>query len=145
MKALTLLLPLVVAATVSCTPFCVNDTLTTPTSYDVRWKHTKQKHTNQTEGGLGISVSGFFPAMSQKKIGLGCGLNWKDGQLYTGFNGGDPDNGVGGGFEWRPNSLSGIVGMHFKDVKINLNVTITDENTVLFNVNGKEFDWSRVV
>ncbi|CBQ71904.1 conserved hypothetical protein [Sporisorium reilianum SRZ2] len=145
MKTFALLLPLVVAATVSCTPFRADDTLTTPTSYDVEWKQTQQKPLNQLEGGLGNSVSGYFPAMSPKKIGLGCGLNWKDGQLHAGFDGGDPDNGIGGGFDWRPDSLSGIVGVHFKDVKINLNVTITDEHMVLFNVNGKELDWSKVV
>ncbi|CDS82121.1 uncharacterized protein SPSC_02941 [Sporisorium scitamineum] len=151
MKTFTLLLPLVAAA--MCTAERVIDKLYPTTvggdcnqnSYDVVWNQTQQTPLNQTVGGLGSSVSGYFPKMSKKKIGLGCGLNWKDGQLHAGFDGGDPDNGIGGGFDWTPNALSGIVGVHFQNTKINLNVTITEENQVLFNVNGKDLDWERVL
>ncbi|TKY87091.1 hypothetical protein EX895_003768 [Sporisorium graminicola] len=152
MKTCTLILPLVFAA-ISCTAArIVHDEHDVPSgpnptsnSYGLSWKQTHEKATNQTQGGLGSSVSGYFPEMSKEKIGLGCGINWGNGSLHAGFDGGDPDNGVGGGFDWKPHALSSIVGVHFKGTKINLNMTITEQNTVLFNVNGFDLDWDKVL
>ncbi|SAM80652.1 uncharacterized protein UBRO_02510 [Ustilago bromivora] len=112
--------------------------------YSVSWKQT-QDHPSSRSGGLGSSVQGRFPAMSSEQIGLGCGVSWKNGQLHAGFDGGDKSSGVGGGFDWRPNSLSGIIGLHYNGEKINLNLTITDTKQVLFNVNGKDLDWRKVL
>ncbi|EST07653.1 hypothetical protein PSEUBRA_002745 [Kalmanozyma brasiliensis GHG001] len=113
--------------------------------YNVTWTQTKAKHIGQTQGALGSSVQGHFPSMSKDQIGMGCGLDWKNGQLHAGFDGGDPNNGVGGGFTWTQHALSSIVGVHFHNTKINLNLTVTDDNEVIFNVNGVRLEWERVL
>ncbi|GAC96277.1 hypothetical protein PHSY_003857 [Pseudozyma hubeiensis SY62] len=119
---------------------------TTPAKpYDVKWKQTRNKFSTQTKGALGSGVEGHFPDMSSLKIGLGCGLNWGDGQIHAGFDGGDPNIGVGGGFTWTRHSLSGIVGVHYDTQKINLNLTITSSDEVLFSVNDKPIDWDKVM
>ncbi|KAJ1028628.1 hypothetical protein NDA16_001794 [Ustilago loliicola] len=134
------LLPIVASAMSLATA----NPISTNQPYSVTWKQT-QTAPSQLSGGLGSSVQGHFPSMSTDQIGLGCGLDWKNGQLHAGFDGGDKDNGVGGGFTWTPHSLSGIVGLQYKDQKINLNLTITDQNEVLFNVNGKDLEWNKVI
>lgn len=113
--------------------------------HDVKWKQTEDKPLSQLKGGLGSSVEGFFPDMSAEKVGLGCGLNWDKGQLHAGFDGGDPNSGVGGGFTWTKQALSSIVGVHFGETKINLNLTVTDQNKVLFTINDKDVDWNQVM
>lgn len=142
------LLPLVASAIISCEAriydpyrYAVGRTPSEP--FGVKWKQTRDSPSRK-HGGLGSSVEGFFPQMSPKKIGMGCGLDWKDGQIHAGFDGGDPDNGAGGGFTWMPNALSSIVGVHYKDTKINLNLTITDRNEVLFSINDRPVDWKKV-
>lgn len=143
MKTVAILLPFVTSAI-----FCSAASIAAeqPSSLsDVTWKQTKSHPTNAEQGGLGSSVEGHFPNMSSDKIGMGCGLNWKDGEIHAGFDGGDPNNGVGGGFTWMQHALSSIVGVHYKDTKINLNLTITEQNEVLFSVDGKNLDWGKVV
>ncbi|GAK63530.1 uncharacterized protein PAN0_003d1735 [Moesziomyces antarcticus] len=117
----------------------------TPESYGVTWKQTKVPTTNQQQGALGASVRGHFPVMSPNETSVGCGLDWSRGQLHAGFNAGDGGNGVGGGFTWLPNALSSVVGVHFRDTKVNVNLTITDDNQVIFSVDGKELDWNKVI
>lgn len=112
--------------------------------YSVSWNQTRE-HPSSHSGKLGSSIQGHFPAMSPRQIGLGCGIDWENGQLHAGFDCGDTVSGVGSGFEWRPHSLSGNIGLHYNGPKINLNLTITDTNQVLFNVNGKELDWQKVL
>lgn len=145
MKTLTLLIPLTLA--VACcqakAPVIVDYLTVKP--YDVTWTQTKDKHIGQAQGALGSSVQGHFPSMSKDQIGMGCGIDWKDGHLHAGFDGGDPTNGVGGGFTWAQHSLSSIVGVHFHGTKINLNLTITDVNEVIFNVNGVKLEWEKVL
>lgn len=117
----------------------------TPESYGVTWKQTKLPTTNQQQGALGGSVKGHFPAMSPNETSVGCGLDWSLGQLHAGFDAGDGGNGVGGGFTWLPNALSSVIGVHFRDTKVNVNLTITDDNQVIFSVDGKELDWNKVI
>lgn len=138
------LIPLVATAITLSTAKPV--TLPNPpfTPYSVSWNQTRTSP-SQTSGGLGSSVQGHFPAMSSDQIGLGCGVNWENGQLHAGFDGGDKNNGVGGGFNWTPHSLAGIVGLRYGEQKINLNLTITDDNEVLFSVNGNQLDWEKVL
>ncbi|ETS62908.1 hypothetical protein PaG_02672 [Moesziomyces aphidis] len=117
----------------------------TSESYGVTWKQTKLPTTNQQQGALGGSVKGHFPAMSPNETSVGCGLDWSLGQLHAGFDAGDGGNGVGGGFTWLPNALSSVIGVHFGDTKVNVNLTITDDNQVIFSVDGKELDWNKVI
>lgn len=145
MKTSCALLALALAAL--CTPAqgtVVSDSLAAK-SHDVTWKQTRGEHLSQSQGALGSSVGGHFPFMSKDKIGMGCGIDWKHGQLHAGFDVGDANNGVGGGFVWTQKALSSIVGVHFKETRINLNLTITEENEVVFNVNGKELVWEKVM
>ncbi|KAJ9478231.1 hypothetical protein PHBOTO_001802 [Pseudozyma hubeiensis] len=119
---------------------------TPPTKpYDVKWKQTQDKSSTQTKGALGSGVEGYFPDMSIQKLGFGCGLNWEQGQIHAGFDGGDPNYGVGGGFTWTHEALSSIVGVHYDKQKINLNLTLTIYNEVLFSVNDKPVDWDKVM
>lgn len=113
--------------------------------YDIHWQQTKEPHTGEYHGGLGSSVNGMFPKMSDSKIGVGCGVNWGNGLVNAGFDGGDGRNGVGGGFSWMPHALSSVVGVQYKDTILNLNLTITEWNQVLFSVNDVELDWNQVV
>ncbi len=83
--------------------------------------------------------------MSPNETSVGCGLDWSLGQLHAGFDAGDGGNGVGGGFTWLPNALSSVIGVHFRDTKVNVNLTITDDNQVIFSVDGKELDWNKVI
>ena len=150
MKTFTLLLPIALSA-MACSagrivdPYKFESGIPAGQPYDVNWKQTREHPTNQKQGGLGSSASGFFPQMSTEKIGMGCGVGWKDGALHAGFDGGDPQNGVGGGFTWMPHAISSVVGVHYKDTKVNLNVTITEGNEVLFSVDGRELDWQKVL
>lgn len=115
-------------------------------SYGVSWKQTADPQNSQSSGSLGASVKGHFPTMSPSaETSIGCGLDWKAGALHAGFDGGDGTSGVGGGFTWTHNALSSIVGVHFGEQKVNLNLTVTGENEVLFSVNGEELDWGRVL
>lgn len=155
MQSFSLILSLIAVAT-SCLalgdpdkPYMFDKTesiATPPTKpYEVKWKQTRDKSSTQTKGALGSGVEGYFPAMSIQRIGMGCGLNWDNGQIHAGFDGGDPNIGVGGGFTWTRHSLSGIVGVHYDKQKINLNLTITSDDEALFSVNGKSIDWDKVM
>lgn len=160
MKSLTILLPLVAAA-LTCSAASIGSDYKQDDGYkqlsaaetrsDVTWKQTQSQKgkpndpPTQQSGALGSSVQGHFPKMSKQNIGMGCGIDWENGQVHAGFDGGDKDNGVGGGFQWMPNAISSSLGVHYRGTVVNLNLTITDQNKILFKVGDKYLDWNKVL
>ncbi|SPO21879.1 uncharacterized protein UTRI_01869_B [Ustilago trichophora] len=149
MKSITFFLPLVAAA-VTCSAASIESGSKQPTDL-VKWRQTKSEKGNskvpptQQSGALGSSVQGYFPKMSKQHIGMGCGIDWEEGQIHAGFDGGDKDNGVGGGFQWMPHSLGSNLGVHYRGTVVNLNLTITDQNQIIFKVGDKFIDWNKVL
>ncbi|SPO23191.1 uncharacterized protein UTRI_01869 [Ustilago trichophora] len=160
MRSLTILLSLVAAALTCSAASIGSDSKqiggheqlsAAETCSDVLWKQTQSQKgksnapPTQQSGALGSSVQGHFPKMSKQNIGMGCGIDWENGEVHAGFDGGDKDNGVGGGFQWMPNAISSNLGVHYKGTVVNLNLTITDQNQILFKVGDKNLDWNKVL
>ncbi len=113
-------------------------------AYDVTWKQTRSRHIGWKQGDVNSSVKGMFPWASDQSIGMGCGLNWVDGNVGAGINGGDGKSGIGSGFNWGPDGITNSIGVSHAGKTIDLRLTINNDGEIIFKINNVEMDWNKL-